>query len=170
MAGENDKWEIYQDKRGNMWFGTVNGVSVYNGSDWDTLAKKDGLVDNRVYSMMIDSEKKFWFGTEGGISRFDGDSWISFTKKEGLVENLVRAMVEMEDGSLWFGTWEGLTRYRRSKTPPRVHIVSVTTDQTYSDLSAIPAFVPGTRVTIEYNAVDFKTLPDKRQYRCRRKL
>jgi len=31
----------------------------------------------------------------------------------------------------------------------------------------IPAFVPGTRVTIEYNAIDFKTVLEKRQYRCR---
>jgi sigma-B regulation protein RsbU (phosphoserine phosphatase) len=34
-------------------------------------------------------------------------------------------------------------------------------------MSGIPAFASGTRVTIEYNSIDFKTLPEKRQYRCR---
>ena len=69
------------------------------------MTVKDGLVDNRVYSMLIDREKKMWFGTEGGISRFDGEGWISYTKKDGLVENLVRSILEAADGSLWFGTY-----------------------------------------------------------------
>jgi len=43
----------------------------------------------------------------------------------------------------------------------------VTVNPTSRDLSAIPTFTPGTRVTIEYNAIDFKTIPEKRQYRCR---
>ena len=51
--------------------------------------------------------------------------------------------------------------------PPKVQITSVTTDQTYLDFSTVPAFTIGTRVTIEYNAIDFKTIPEKRQYRCR---
>jgi len=66
---------------------------------------------------------------------------------------------------LWFGTDGGVTRYRRSTTPPKAQIVSVTTDQTYRDLDAIPAFTSKTRVTIEYSSIDFKTVPEKRQYR-----
>jgi len=61
----------------------------------------------------------------------------------------------------------GLTLYRRNTNSPDVHIVSVTTDQTYRDLDAIPELTAGQRVTIEYNSVDFKTIPTKRQYRCR---
>jgi serine phosphatase RsbU (regulator of sigma subunit) len=71
------------------------------------------------------------------------------------------------DGTLWFGTLKGAIKYRRSVTPPKVYIISVTADQTYLDLSTIPAFTPGTRVTIEYDSIDFKTIPEKRQYRCR---
>jgi ligand-binding sensor domain-containing protein len=88
-----------------MWFGTIGGVSIFDGKKWHNLTKKDGLVDNRVYCMMIDSQKKMWFGTEGGVSRFDGEAWISYTKKDGLVENLVRSIIEADDGSLWFGTY-----------------------------------------------------------------
>jgi sigma-B regulation protein RsbU (phosphoserine phosphatase) len=43
----------------------------------------------------------------------------------------------------------------------------VTTDETYRDLTAIPSLIIGTHVFFEYNAIDFKTLPEKRQYRCR---
>lgn len=93
---------------------------------WHTLQVADGLVNNREYSMMIDSRKKMWFGTEGGVSRFDGTNWISYTRKDGLVENLVRAIIEARDGSLWFGTYPyerekggiSIARYQDAKSLP----------------------------------------------------
>ena len=109
-------YSMFEDPAGNLWFGTTGGVSILDSqavgrpaaeicSAWHTIRSADGLVDNRVYSMLIDSHKKMWFGTEGGVSRFDGTSWISFTQKDGLVENLVRAIIEAQDGSLWFGSY-----------------------------------------------------------------
>jgi len=88
-----------------MWFGTIRGISIFDGVHWHTLTKKDGLVDNRVYCMLIDSNKKFWFGTEKGVSRFDESEWLSYTKKDGLVEDLVRTILETGDHALWFGTY-----------------------------------------------------------------
>ena len=69
---------------------------------------------------------------------------------------------------MWFGTEGGITRYRRDTTiRPKVRINSVTADRFYTDLSQLPAFTSGTRVTVEYSAIDFKTIPEKQQYRCR---
>ena len=91
-----------------------------------------------------------------------GPHWMGGMDWQG---NRVGAIHQDADGSLWFGTTEGVTRYRPSQTSPKVHIVSVTTDQTYRDLAAIPTLTTGARVTFAYNAIDFKTLPEKRQYR-----
>jgi len=40
-------------------------------------------------------------------------------------------------------------------------------DKEYREFQSIPPITAGTRVTVEYNAIDFKTLPERRQYRCR---
>jgi len=98
-------YSMFEDPAGNMWFGTISGISIFDGKSWRNLTTKNGLADNRIYCMLIDSNKKMWFGTENGISRFDGQSWTSYTKKDGLVDNLVRAIIETRDGSLWFGTY-----------------------------------------------------------------
>lgn len=98
---------MFEDPAGNMWFGTIGGVSVLEpaAGKWHPLTTLDGLIHDCVYCMFIDSGKKMWFGTEGGVSRFDGKSWRSFTKQDGLVENLVRTIVEDRQGNLWFGTY-----------------------------------------------------------------
>ena len=73
------------------------------------------------------------------------------------------------DGSFWFGTRSGgMTHYHREDTvKPSARIVSVRTDALYTDLGAISPITTGSRVTIEYGSIDFKTLPEKRQYRHR---
>ncbi len=169
--GLADNWVhvIYRDPDGFMWFGTENGgVSRYNGRHFVSFTTEDGLVEDHVHAIRSTPDGLMWFGTwAGGIAMYDGTAWSSLDKRDGLAGNRAMAIHQEEDGSLLFGTDGGVTRYRRSITPSKVYIVSVTTDQTYRNLSAVPAFTPGTRVTIEYSSIDFKTLPEKRQYRCR---
>jgi hypothetical protein len=37
----------------------------------------------------------------------------------------------------------------------------------YTNLKAIPPIIVGNHVVIEFGSIDFKTIPEKRQYRCR---
>ena len=158
---------IYGASDGVMWFGTWSALCRYNGKEFKTFTTKDGLADNLVYAIHRDRDGVLWFGTNSGVSVYDGQTWTSLDTRDGLAGDSVYSIHEDEDGSLWFGTDGGVTRYRRSTTPPKAQIVSITTDQTYRDLDAIPAFTSKTRVTIEYSSIDFKTVPEKRQYRTR---
>ena len=159
---------IYRDPDNVLWAGTYSGVSRYDGKRFVTFTNENGLTGSSVRSIHRDPDGAMWFGTwDGGVSLYDSIAWTSLDIRDGLAGNNVKAIYQDADGTLWFGTNGGLTRYRRSSTPPGVRIVSVTTDQTYRDLLAIPAFAVGTRVTIGYSAIDVKTVPEKRQYRCR---
>jgi len=167
LAG-NSVLAIHCDRDGIIWFGTAGGVSRYDRNGFANFTTKDGLAGNVVLAIYRHTDGIIWFGTSAkGVSGYDGVAWTSLDTRDGLAGNTVRSVSQATDGSLWFGTDGGLTRYQRSRTNPKVHIVSVTTDQTYHDFSSIPAFTPRTRVTIEYNAIDSKTLPEKRQYRTR---
>ena len=168
----NDVWAIHQDPTGAMWFGTLGGVSRYDGEAsvpkrFVAFTTEDGLASNGVWTIHQDSKGAMWFGTQSGASAYDGIAWISLDTRDGLAGDKVHSIDQDEDGFLWFGTAGGVTRYRQDTTPPKVCIDSVCTapDQPYMELEAIPPITAGTRVTIEYYAVDFKTLPTKRQYR-----
>jgi serine phosphatase RsbU (regulator of sigma subunit)/ligand-binding sensor domain-containing protein len=157
-----------------------DGVSKYDGKEFIRLTQRDGLADDLVRAVYPyihglrflgrhSSDGIIWFGTDSkGAMFYDGTAWSSLDTQDGMAGDTIVAIADGPDGSLWFATRAGgLTRYNRSSSRPRAYIVSVTTDKTYCDLSAIPAFVPGLRVTIEYSSIDFKTIPEKRQYRCR---
>jgi len=160
---------IHQDIDGVMWFGTEGGVSRYDGKQFFNFTIKDGLAGNFVHAIYRDPDGVLWLGAYGGggVSLYDGVSWTSIDTRDGLAGNSVLSILQDSEGYLWFATDEGITRYRRNTSPPSVRIVSVTADKTYRNLDAIPALISGTRITIEYDSIDFKTIPEKRQYRCR---
>jgi len=167
--------DVYCDSDGKVWFGTVGGVSQYDGKKFISFTQKDGLANNDVWSIYSDSDGIMWSGTlGGGVSGYDGIAWTSLDTRDGLASDVVNSIYQDSDGFLWFGTREGVTRYRRSTNPPSVRVVSVKMDKDYMEatqenrfLRDIPSITTGTRVTIAYNALDFKTVPEKRQYRCR---
>jgi len=156
------------DSEDRIWFGTYGGVSMFDGRDFVNFTTEDGLANNWVYAIFQDADGIMWFGTTGGgVSGYDGTAWTSLDTRDGLVDDKIRDIAQDPEGYLWFATENGVSRYRRNGSIPSAYIVSVTTDQTYHDLSDISDLTTGTRITIEYSSIDFKTIPEKRQYRCR---
>lgn len=54
---------ILEDRDGVMWFGTTEGVSRYDGKDFQTFTTQDGLAENVVGIIFQDSHGRIWFGT-----------------------------------------------------------------------------------------------------------
>jgi len=159
---------IYEAADGMVWFGTDGGVSRYDGEAFTTYTEGDGLAGGRVTTIHQAADGLLWFGTAGGgVCAYDGAAWSTLDTRDGLIDDMAVAIVEDADGSLLFGTSRGTTRYRRSATPPRVRIVGVRADSLYPRGEGVPPVTAGGRTTVEYRAIDFKTLPEKRQYRCR---
>ena len=139
-----------------------------DGKRFINLTVKDGLAYNHVLAIHRSSDGMMWFGTwGGGVSWYDGIAWTSLDTRDGLAGNDVSSIYQDSDGYLWFATDGGVTRYRPSATPPRVRILSVKMNGKDAELEAIPPVTVGTHVAMEYSAIDFKTVPEKRQYRCR---
>lgn len=55
------------------------GVYRYDGKIWTNFTTADGLVDNKICAITLDSNGNAWFGSfDKGVSRFDGHSWKSY--------------------------------------------------------------------------------------------
>ena len=58
---------IFEDSRGNMWFGTTKGVTRYDGENFRTFTTEDGLAKNRIGLISEDRQGMLWFA-EGMLS------------------------------------------------------------------------------------------------------
>jgi len=96
---------IYQTQDGTLWFGTMQGVSRYNG-EWETYTTADGLAHNEATAIFQDQGGIVWVGTRGGLSLYDGQ-WLILTPSDGLAGRDVSTISQLEDGALWFGTLDG---------------------------------------------------------------
>jgi len=108
----------FQDREGNLWFGTDGaGVLQYTGDRFVTFTARDGLCSDLVMSVTADAQGDLWLGTyDNGICRMDGMALISTF--DGLPNNTVWCGLSDRKGRLWFGTSDGLALIERGMVGP----------------------------------------------------
>jgi ligand-binding sensor domain-containing protein len=98
-----------------MWVGGAGGASFFDGSGWQTLTAREGLVGNVVQAVTVDGEGRTWFGTDRGISIWNGSSIFTIDKARGLPSDDIRALASDSSG-VWIGTaGGGLYRFSGSQ-------------------------------------------------------
>lgn len=70
-------FDITQDKQGNMWFATYDGLNKYDGYDF-TVYRHDESNPHSIGSDIIrtcitDAQGRIWIGTEEGLSLYEAD-------------------------------------------------------------------------------------------------
>lgn len=79
---------------------------------FDNYSIKQGLSEQKVYTLLQDSKDYIWLGTANGVSRFDGRKFENFSSRDSLAPGGVRCIVEDSLGYIWFGHLNGgITRY-----------------------------------------------------------
>ena len=100
---------MYQDRKGNLWFGTEGGAFRYDG---DSLIHIDSIRSESGGGVTIkdiaeDKEGKIWFGHTDGISSINGTSVTNYYESDGLISNDVWCIETDVNGNVWIGTIEG---------------------------------------------------------------
>ena len=80
---------------------------------FDNYSIKEGLSEQKVYTLLQDSKDYIWLGTANGLSRFDGKNFINFTSRDSLALGGVQTIFEDTLGYIWFGHLKpgGISRY-----------------------------------------------------------
>ncbi|MEM6806167.1 MAG: two-component regulator propeller domain-containing protein, partial [Bacteroidota bacterium] len=98
---------LYEDKKQNIWIGTVNGLWKVPGGDFSKLERMDKLPQYHVTSILEDSESNIWYSTVGGgVIKFSSNDleklyWPSESRKNQISD--LAAGNEM----LWFCSNDG---------------------------------------------------------------
>ena len=60
---------VFEDSRGNIWFGTTDGLTHYDGENFRTFTTEDGLARNTIGLIFEDRQGMLWFA-DGVLSSF----------------------------------------------------------------------------------------------------
>ncbi len=114
---------IVIDDQNNRWFGTSEGISVFNSSNTFmtnhttifTLPPPDTL--NPIEDVKMDSQGNIWAGvyvdylvTEGGVCAYNGNQWIEYHVSDGLIGPVVRALAIDGNDDVWVATSTGVSK------------------------------------------------------------
>jgi sensor histidine kinase YesM len=116
---------ITEDKIGNLYIGTFDGIYIYNGKKIRVINESDGLNSDLIYNLLLDDhDSTLWVGTNQGINKIDISNYNkyglkkihTFGKQEGFsgVECNINGVYKDYDHSIWFGTVNGLVKFDRN--------------------------------------------------------
>lgn len=110
-----------QDEYGFLWFGTVNGLTRYDGRGYRRYRHNpldsNSLINDYVECLLIDQKGIIWIGSLGkGLTRFNptNNTFKRYKPQRGnpngLTDGIINTIIEEETGILWLGTNSGITR------------------------------------------------------------
>ncbi|WP_111708312.1 two-component regulator propeller domain-containing protein [Lutibacter citreus] len=121
--------DIVEDRLGNIWFATGNGLSRLVKSEISKKhpkfkiykhipGDKSSLSHNYILTIFESNNGEMWFGTFGGglnklIRSVDGksDAFKVYSEKDGLPNNVIKGILEDNNGNLWLSTNKGLSKF-----------------------------------------------------------
>lgn len=98
-------YDIDFDEQGFAWLATAYGLVRVDGKNYKTIGEKNGLKEELLNDIFIDSNENFWIASvEAGVALLKGDSVVYLEELDFLNTKDVNYMTESSSGELWFGT------------------------------------------------------------------
>ncbi|MGY6647996.1 hybrid sensor histidine kinase/response regulator transcription factor [Wenyingzhuangia sp. IMCC45574] len=118
----NSVISITQDKLGNIWLGTRNGLNKFNGVDFEVFKNDpedpNSISNNDIFDVFEDSDGFIWVGTYSGLNKYNPKTktFTRYTRgkdEKSIINNAVICSAEMPNEEIWFGTAGGISIYNK---------------------------------------------------------
>jgi ligand-binding sensor domain-containing protein len=117
---DNSIFSIFKDAAGNLWFGTIYGLSIYNPRE-DNFTKISHTGDTFIYDVFQSYDGVLWFASfNRGVFRYNPlkEEWKNFThdpdNPESLAYDKIISIFEDSKKNIWFSSeGGGICRFNR---------------------------------------------------------
>ncbi len=108
--------KILEDRFGNIWFCSSNGLIKFDGKSYSTFTEKEGFFGGTLVRGIYEDQKgNLWLGSARGACKYDGKTFTYYDQKKGGMDNIVRSIIEDKKGNLWFAGEKGISCFDGNK-------------------------------------------------------
>ena len=96
---------LYEDREGNLWVATEDGLDRFREAAVATFSLKEGLSAGEVRSVLADRDGSVWIATPGGLDQWREGQITTYNKRDGMLNGLSPAsLFQDSSGRLWLST------------------------------------------------------------------
>ncbi len=106
---------LFEDREGNIWYGSEKGVDRFRKLAVTTLTTKQGLPDEVTTSVLATTDGSVWVGTNDGLARWKDATLLVYKERDGLPDSHVHSQYQDADGRLWVSTARGLAYFAEGR-------------------------------------------------------
>jgi signal transduction histidine kinase/ligand-binding sensor domain-containing protein len=119
---------LFEDREGNVWVATSNGLDRFRDLAVLRISVKQGLSNANVLSVLAATDGSTWLGTFDGLNkRNDGETTIYRKGNSGLPDDAVGSLFQDEHGQIWAATPRGLAHFENGRFIPVSDVAAVHT-------------------------------------------
>jgi len=110
---------LYEDREGNIWAATNNGLDRFRDFAVPTISVKQGLSNAAVQTVLAATDGSVWLGTREGLNRWNnGQTTIYGKLSSGLLEGTVGSLFQDVEGRIWFAALRGVAYLDHDRFTP----------------------------------------------------
>jgi len=104
-------YDIVEDKDSAIWISSNKGIfKIINYKVVQHLTEKDGLSDDKINCLLIDSKNNLWYASEEkGCGKYFNGKFYNLTAEAGMPNTSVLSLFEDREKNIWIGGRNGAT-------------------------------------------------------------
>jgi len=128
---------LFEDREGNIWAATGEGLDRFRDYAVPTISVKQGLSSESPNSVLADRDGSLWLGTKDGLNRWSNGQITIYRKRslrlrtqpihrpavreiddDGLPDNTLESIVQDDRGQIWVSTPRGVAHLEDGRFIP----------------------------------------------------
>jgi ligand-binding sensor domain-containing protein/signal transduction histidine kinase len=115
---------LFEDREGNIWVATLDGLDRFRDFAVRTISVKQGLSNAYVVSVLPAEDNSIWLGTQDGLNRWSDGQISIYRKQNGLADDYVESLFHDDHGRIWVSTRGGVAYFENGRFIPAIGVPS----------------------------------------------
>jgi signal transduction histidine kinase/ligand-binding sensor domain-containing protein len=111
-------YRFFEDREGNIWVATDQGLDRFRDFAVPTLSVKQGLSTDSVFSVLAGKDGSVWLGTREGLNKWNKGRFTIYRGRSSGLPDDADSLFQDDHGRIWVSDSRGLTWFENGKFTP----------------------------------------------------